>query len=124
MAAPSLVIQTTYAELLDRSAAAAFSEAFPEAGVFTPKTIRGRRYWYFQAPAGKGRTQKYVGPETPELLERIKSHKRARDDERERRALVSTLIRFGLPRPIPEIGNIVSALARAGVFRLRGVLVG
>ncbi len=124
MAVPSLVMQTTYAELLERSAAAAFSEAFPEAGVFTSKTIKGRRYWYFQVPAGKGRAQRYVGPETSELLERIKTHKQARDDERERRALVSTLIRFGFPRSIPEIGNVVAALAKAGIFRLRGVLVG
>jgi hypothetical protein len=124
MAPPPLVIQTTYAELLDRSATTAFAEAFPEVGVFTPKTIKGRRYWYFQVPTEKGRAQKYVGSETPELLERIKNHKQAREDERERRALVSALIRFGLPRPIPEIGNIVAALARAGIFRLRGILVG
>jgi hypothetical protein len=124
MAAPSLVIQTTYAELLDRSAAAAFADAFPDDGAFIPKIIKGRRYWYFQLPAEKGREQRYVGPETPELLERIKAHKQARHDERERRALVSALIRFGLPRPIPQIGDIVAALARAGIFRLRGVLVG
>jgi hypothetical protein len=124
MAIPSLVMQTTYAELLDRSAMAAFAEAFPEDGVFTPKTVKGRRYWYFQLSAEKGRTQRYVGPESPELLERIESHKQARDDERERTGLVSALVRFGLPRPIPEIGNIVGALARAGIFRLRGILVG
>ncbi len=124
MPAPTLVLQTTYAELLERSAAAAFGEAFPEDGVFTSKSIKQRRYWYFQMPSGAGRTQKYVGPETPELLAQIASHKQARVDERERRTLVSTLVRFGLPRPIPEIGDIVAALARAGVFRLRGVLVG
>jgi hypothetical protein len=126
MPAPPLVLQTTYAELLERCAAAAFSEAFPENGVFTSKTIRERRYWYFQTSKDKGRIQRYVGPETPELLERISHHKEARDDERERRALVSTLVRsFGLPRPpVPEIGNIIAALAKAGIFRLRGVLVG
>jgi hypothetical protein len=58
-------------------------------------------------------------------LERISSHKQARDDERERRALVSTLVRvYRLPRPIAEFGNIIAALAKAGVFRLHGVLVG
>lgn len=122
---PPLVMQTTYAELLDRCASAAFSASFPSDGVFVPKTIKGRRYWYFQSSSHEGRTQKYVGPETPELLQQIARHKEARDDERERRALVSTLVRsFGLPRPIPEIGNIIAALAKAGVFRLRGVLVG
>ena len=125
MAAPALIVQTTYAELLERCAAASFSEAFPEDGAFTAKTVKGRRYWYFQAGTAQGREQRYVGPETPELLERIADHRKARDDERERRALVSTLVRsFGLTAPFPEIGEVVAALARAGAFRLRGVLVG
>jgi hypothetical protein len=123
--APPLILQTTYAELLERCAVTSFTDAFAEQGSFTPKTIKGRRYWYFQAGAGEARVQKYVGPETPELLERIARHQEARNDERERRALVSTLVRsFNLPRPVPEIGDIVTALAQAGVFRLRGVLIG
>ena len=44
MPAPSLVVQTTYAELLERcAAAAAFGESFPDDGTFTPKTIKGRK---------------------------------------------------------------------------------
>lgn len=125
MAAPLLVIQTTYAELLERAAVTAFSDAFPEDGTFTPKTVNGRRYWYFQLGTDEGRAQRYVGPESPELLEKIEHHKQARNDERERRSLVSTLVRsFGLPPPLPQIGELVAALAKAGVFRLRSVLIG
>lgn len=125
MSAPKLILQTTYAELLDRCANAAFSEAFAEEGTFIVKTVKARRYWYFQTGSSGGRNQRYVGPETPELLERINHHKEVRDDIRERRALVSTLVRsFGLPRPLPDVGNIIAALAKAGVFRLRGVIVG
>ncbi|WP_368904624.1 GSU2403 family nucleotidyltransferase fold protein [Taklimakanibacter lacteus] len=125
MAVPPLVAQTTYAELLERCANAAFDEAFGEEGAFVAKIIKGRRYWYFQAGAGAARRQRYAGAETPELLERIAHHRQARNDERERRALVSTLVRsFNLPRPIPEIGDVIAALAKAGIFRLRGVLVG
>lgn len=125
MAVPPLVAQTTYAELLERCANAAFNDAFTEDGAFTSKTLKERKYWYFQTGTGAARTQRYVGPETPELLDRVAHHKETRDDERERRALVSTLVRsFGLPRPIREIGDVIAALARAGVFRLRGVLVG
>ena len=120
-----LVAQTTYAELLERCAAAAFSESFPEDGAFTSKTINGRRYWYFQAATAGGRSQRYVGPESPQLIERIARHKQARDDQRERRSLVAALVRsYGLPAPLAQIGNLVAALARAGVFRLRGVLIG
>jgi len=125
MPAPALTMQTTYAELVERCATSAFNASFPADGVFTSKTIKGRNYWYFQTPSSEGRTQKYVGPETPELLQQIAQHKEARDDERERRGLVSTLVRsYGLARPLPEIGNVIAALAKAGVFRLGGVLVG
>jgi hypothetical protein len=125
MAAPPLVAQTTYAELLERCANAAFDEAFTEEGAFTAKTIKGRRYWYFQTGTGAARTQRYVGPETPELLAQIEHHKTVRDDERQRRTLVSSLLRsYNLPGPIPRIGDIIAGLAQAGVFRLRGVLVG
>lgn len=121
----SLIQQTTYAELLERCTSSSFSDAFSEEGVFTVKTIKGKRYWYFQTSTDRGRTQRYVGPETPELMERIARHREVRDDERERRSLVSMLVRsHGLPRPIFEIGEVIAALAKAGVFRLRGVLVG
>lgn len=125
MAAPSLILQTTYAELLDRCRTAAFDASFAGGGAFTRKTINGRHYWYFQSTVKGERTQRYVGPETPNLLKQIERHKTALDDDRERRSLVSTLVRsFGMPQPVPEIGSIVEALAKAGVFRLRGVLVG
>jgi len=125
MPAPPLLVQTIYAELLERCAAAAFDDAFPEEGVFVVKIVKGRRYWYFQTRSGATRAQRYAGIETPELLDQIERHRSLRDDERQRRALVSALVRsLGLPRPIPAIGNVIEALARAGVFRLRCVLVG
>jgi hypothetical protein len=125
VAPPTLLLQTTYAELLERCRATAFHADFSQDGTFVSKTIKGKRYWYFQSSVDEGREQKYVGPETAELLKEIEQHKDIRDDERERRSLVSTLIRsFGLQRPTPEIGEIIEALAKAGVFRLRGVLVG
>src|SRR5258708_5002213 len=98
MSAPPLVAQTTYAELLERCANAAFNEAFAEEGAFTPKTIKGRRYWYFQAGSGSTRAQRYVGPETPELLERIAPHREVRDDERERRALAFVIANLSVVR--------------------------
>jgi hypothetical protein len=125
MPAPSLQIQTVYAELLERAAATAFDEAFPRGGNFVRKTLKGRSYWYFQATISGGRVQRYVGPETPELLKEISRHRDARDDIRERRTLVSTLVRsFGIPAPLTEIGDAIQALAGAGVFRLQSVLVG
>ena len=125
MPAPALMIHTTYAELLERCLATAFDQAFPEDGGFICKTLKGRRYWYFQTSTPQGRVQRYAGPESPDLLARIDRHRQARDDDKERRALVSTLTRsFGLASPPAPIGEVLEALARAGVFRLRSVLVG
>ncbi|HME24085.1 MAG TPA: GSU2403 family nucleotidyltransferase fold protein [Acetobacteraceae bacterium] len=120
-----LALQTVYAELLDRVVAAEFRDVFPSHGTFVAKTVRGRRYWHFQHPAEQGRRRRYVGPETPELLEQIARHKVVKGNRDERRAPVSTLVRSArLPRPSPPIGDVAAALADAGVFRLRGVLVG
>jgi hypothetical protein len=120
----TLTLQTAYAELLERSATAAFESAFGD-GTFIAKEIKGRRYWYFQAPTKEDRRQRYVGPETPELLERIARARRHNDDLKERRSLVSTLVRSAfLPKPPEEIGHVVAALAAAGVFRLRAILIG
>jgi hypothetical protein len=59
------------------------------------------------------------------LLAKIERHRESRQDQRERESLVRALVRSaGLPRPPPAIGAVVEALAGAGVFRLRGVLVG
>lgn len=118
-----LALQTIYAELLERCEIAAFDSAFPEEGTFVSKMRRDRRYWYFQETGTH--KQRYVGPETDALLERIAAHKKARGEQKDRRMLVSTLARSArLPRPPGQIGAVVEALADAGVFRLRGVLVG
>jgi len=120
-----LTLQTVYAELLERARADAFSAAFPSGGSFVAKTQRGRRYWYFQQPSAAGRGQLYAGPESPELLARIIAHRQASERQRDRRGLIAMLVRAGnLPRPIPMIGSVVAAIEQAGVFRLRGVLIG
>ena len=47
-----------------------------------------------------------------------------RADYRARRELAARLRRAGLPAPLPFDGAVLAALAAAGVFRLRAVLVG
>lgn len=124
-----LPAQTTYAELLDLCEIAAFENAFPEEGSFSVKTQGARRYWYFQPPEKghptKLRAQRYVGPETPELLARIERHRQQKESQALRRKLVVTLTRtYGLSAPLPAVGTVVAGLAKAGMFRLRGVLAG
>lgn len=112
---------TAYRDLLERAMDAAFADAFAEGGSFQRKTVRGRVYWYWR---GKDRVDKYVGPESPELLARVERHRALRAEESERRAIVNMLVRAGYPRPPAEIGEILRTLARAGLFRQRACVVG
>lgn len=120
-----LSIQTLYADLVQRGLDAQFDQDFPDRGQFLLKHRGERGYWYFQSSDGERRTQKYVGPETdPDLARRIESFQQIKVDTTERRQMVSALIAGGLPSTDPLSGDLIEALWRAGIFRLRGLLVG
>lgn len=121
-----LALQTAYADLLDKLMDASLAEQVPPQGNFVAKTVKGRRYWYTQSTGADGRqVQTYVGPETPELLERIERFRDLKSAARARRDLVRALTRSGtVPEPSARMGKVLEALAVSGVFRLRGVLVG
>nr|WP_316655527.1 GSU2403 family nucleotidyltransferase fold protein [uncultured Gellertiella sp.] len=122
-----LMYQTMLAELGQRSLDAAWTADFPPEGRFTPASIKGRRYWYFDVPDGHGGTKRrYVGPaDDPDIAQRVAHHQRDKDDLRARRRLVNTLTREGgMVAPDALQGDIVEALADGGLFRLRGVLIG
>lgn len=120
-----LPIQTMYAELSERAQLGQMAEDFDPAGLFIKRTHQGRHYWYFRsATIGGSRHDTYVGPDSPELEQRIARHRIEKSGYKERRTLVSALIRSGLRGPDARTGRILEALAKAGVFRLRAVLVG
>ncbi len=120
-----LAVQTMYADLLEKARDAQIRGIVEPEGTFVPKTVKGRQYWYIQTRNDSGRqVQRYVGPETPELLSRIERAREIKDDARQRRHLVRSLARGGVPAPPAVVGRILKALAEAGTFRLRAVLVG
>lgn len=122
-----LVYQTMLAELGQRVLDAAWTADFPPEGRFQRVTVDDRQYWYFDIPDGKGgKTRRYVGPALdPEISMRAETHRLQKDDLRARRRMVSTLTREGgMTAPDALSGDIVETLARGGLFRLRGVLVG
>lgn len=119
--------RTLYSELAQRALDGVFASEFDLTGRFISSESRGRRYWYFDhADGAGGKKRSYVGPvDDPEITRRVENFKDLKADYRERRKLVSTLVREAhLPSPEREAGEIVQALANAGFFRLRGVLVG
>ena len=117
---------TLFAELADRVADARLIEELPPGGTFERREISRRSYWYhrsYNRVSGK-ESVRYVGPVSADLDARVARHAGLKADVQGRRRLVSALRRAGFPHPDPFTGEILAALARAGIFRLRACLVG
>jgi hypothetical protein len=123
-----ITYQTLYSELVQRGLDESFTSEFSSAGRFVAVEVKGRKYWYFDTPKpeGGGQDRRYVGPQDdPEITKRVEAFKDLKADIKGRRRLVSTLTREAyLPRPPLITGSVVEELAKAGFFRLRGVLIG
>jgi len=122
-----IAYRTLVSELEQRALDGAFSADFPPDGRFVRQVSKGRGYWYFERRNDEGVIKRrYVGPEAdPEITRRVQRFGDLKDDYRARRKLVVTLTRdAGLPKPDSFTGSVVQALAAAGLFRLRAVLVG
>lgn len=118
---------TMLAELGQRTFDAAFEADFPLNGNFVSMPSKGKDYWYFDLPQeGGGKKRSYVGPKSDEeISRRIASFGEVKSSLKQNRRLVNSLLREGgLNGPEPFQGSIIEALAQAGLFRLRGVLVG
>jgi hypothetical protein len=117
-------VQVLYAELLDQLRAAENDLRLPIGGSFVSKTIGSGRYWYLQRDEKGRRTQTYLGPETPELLQQIEAAKEQQRDLKRRRQLVSMLTAGGAASESPSFTAVLEVLADSFIFRLGGVLVG
>jgi hypothetical protein len=120
-----LVVQTSYAELIDQLRLAVASDV-PAGSTFRKRTISGKDYWYIQEPTTpNGRPpERYFGPDTPERSAAIEKARREKADADARRSIRRSLVAAGLPEPDALTGSVVEALAAAGAFRLRAVIVG
>lgn len=121
-----LMFQTMFAELGQRCLDAAFVSDYALDGRFVPVKVKQRTYWYYDFPREGGKGRKYVGPaDDPEINARVENFRALKSEAQARRKLVTTLTRSaGLPAPDAFTGQVVEALAHAGLFRLRAVLVG
>ncbi len=70
-------IQTIHAELAERAWTGSFRETMDAGGSAHMKTVRGRKYWYWQSPSRNGARPpaRYLGPDTPVLRRRIKERR-------------------------------------------------
>jgi hypothetical protein len=129
-ASPPLDIayQTLYSELVQRCLDESFAADFSPDGRFVAVQVKQKKYWYFDTPKseGGGQSRRYVGPtDDPEITKRVEAFKDIKANLKGRQRLVATLTRQAhLPPPLLKVGQVTDELAKAGLFRLRGVLVG
>ncbi len=121
----SLTAQTGYAQLLDAALAAEHMRSVADlSGSFAPKTVKGRKYWYYQytEPSGQLR-QIFVGPENDvvlALIERKASHSATAALP----ALSKSAMALGCSDVLPRHFRVIRRLSEYGFFRAGGILVG
>lgn len=121
-----LVYRTAFAELAQRTFDAQFQADFPlKVGLLPFRSRAAIIGILISYPEGKDK-RRYVGPQDDvDITARVKAHRQVKDDIRERRKLVGMLLRSGgMSAPDRFAGEVTKALADAGLFRLRALLVG
>ena len=92
------------------------------------KKVGNKRYWYDQYRIGTQVVDRYIGEDSEALrcrLDRLREiAARRKASARERSRLMRVLRAEGYLMANAQTGQVVSAMARAGVFRLGGTLVG
>ncbi|PVH27390.1 GSU2403 family nucleotidyltransferase fold protein [Pararhodobacter oceanensis] len=87
-----------------------------------------RGYWYDRFRQGDQIVERYIGEDTDELRSRLERYEALRDAAKARKVETSRLIRLlrseGYLTPDLATGQILMAMAKAGVFRLGGTVVG
>ena len=120
-----LAVQTAYQDLLEGHRTRAVAD-IPGAPFL--KELAHGNYWYARERIGEKRIDRYLGPDSKDLRARIEEAKSEREERKafDQRAssLVSQLRGAGLPALDRDTGKVLNAMARVGVFRLGGTLVG
>lgn len=121
----TLTAQTAYAQLFDAALGSAHVRSVADlSGSFNAKTVKGRKYWYFQytEPSGNLR-QVYVGPDNVAV-----QHLMARKTEPGATAslapLANAALALGCIGVLPRHYRVVRRLADYGFFHAGGVLIG
>jgi hypothetical protein len=121
----SLPMQTLFSDLEQRSSDAEFMTFFEKSGSFKRRKRKNRYYWYFRNRLDDEVQETYVGPVTSkDITDKVNRFNEIKADFLERREIVKALLSAGLPATDATTGNVIEALAQAGFFRIRGVLVG
>lgn len=120
-----LTAQTAYADLLARLQEDAVLEL---GGTAVLRERGGRKYWYSVQRFADHSVERYLGPNTEEVRARVERAQKVNEDLKKREKQRGRLARMcregGLTRMDAQTGKVILALSKAGIFRLRGVIVG
>lgn len=121
-----LSLQTVYQDLVEAKRSLLFMDLGGKP--FLKELGEKGSYWYTRQRIGDRTVDRYLGRDTPELQNRLQV---LEAEEADRKALdercagwVAQLRAGGLPALDRESGKVLNAMARVGVFRLGGTLVG
>ncbi len=121
-----LSVHTTYQDLLQAHAVRTISD-IPGKPFLRDMGARGK-YWYSRQWIGDKSVQKYVGPDTPDIRERIIAAEATNEEtqafDRRCASMVAQLRAAGVPALDRDTGKVLNAMTKSGVFRLGGTLVG
>jgi hypothetical protein len=124
----SIPLQTMYADLVERAWTGTMANLTQVGGYAKQRPgADGRTYLYWQPPqiAGLRPSAEYIGIDNEVNRARLEAKQDTVTARKERRDIVRTLVRTArLPAPDSLTGDILAALAEAGVFRLRAAVVG
>ena len=121
----TLSAQTAYAQLLDAALGAEHVRGLSDLqGSFSEKTVKGRKYWYFQftEPSGKLH-QLYVGPDS-EPVQRLIAQKEAPSAANALAPLARSALVLGCTPVLSRHYRVIRRLADYGFFKAGGVLIG
>jgi hypothetical protein len=120
-----LAVHTSYQDLLEAHRARNIDSI---TGTPFLKKLPQGNYWYARQKIGDKIVDRYIGPDSDDLCRRIAQMRETIEDdkafEQHCSLLVAQLRATGLPTVDRQTGSVLNAMARVGVFRLGGTLVG
>jgi hypothetical protein len=117
--------QTAYAQLFEAAIAADHVRSVADlTGSFATKTVKGRKYWYYQCTQPSGvLKQHYVGPDSA-AVRRLVESARGQGATKSLRPLAQVAATLGCSVIVKKHERVLRRLAEYGFFRGGGLLIG